>query len=299
MRKILKSADEVMHYWANQVQSEGRAGNVYFRGAELYSYGAHFCIARILPSGVVAFTTRSYSPTTSYHVWKARSAARNRSVVFCNDPSDDARDNMAQARREVADTLQSSTRARIRQTTRVKLKAHAFYLGEQANEYLAALPADEQAGNPPIDLSKLDSMREELASIEQAQAQLLAEQAAARAESLKESLADWRAHRIIARSGLYELPVALRLKTVYHDSTGHAYDPPKQVVETSHGADIPAEHARRLWPQIERTRRQYDRHGDWVVDTATPGARVGAYKRDRYAPMARSLSAATISPMLN
>lgn len=48
MRKVLKSTDEVMHYWANKVQSEGRAGNVFFEGDKVYSYGRHFVIARAL-----------------------------------------------------------------------------------------------------------------------------------------------------------------------------------------------------------------------------------------------------------
>lgn len=47
MRTVLRHTNEVCHYWANQIQPEGRAGNVYFDGPRIYSYGRHFCMARI------------------------------------------------------------------------------------------------------------------------------------------------------------------------------------------------------------------------------------------------------------
>ena len=64
MRRVLRNTDEVMHYWANRVQDEGRAGNVSFDGAELFSYRA--CIGRRLGSAVV-LSNRKWSVTTSSH----------------------------------------------------------------------------------------------------------------------------------------------------------------------------------------------------------------------------------------
>ena len=38
MRRVLKNHDEVCHVWAQQTQSEGRAGNIFFRDKSIYSY---------------------------------------------------------------------------------------------------------------------------------------------------------------------------------------------------------------------------------------------------------------------
>jgi len=47
MRTKLRNAEETAHVWASQSQSEGRAGNVFFRDSTIYSYGTHFPMARI------------------------------------------------------------------------------------------------------------------------------------------------------------------------------------------------------------------------------------------------------------
>ena len=66
MRKVFSSHAEVAKVWARRSQVEGRAGNIYFRGATIYSYGHHFPIARI-EGNTCLFTTRSYSNSTAKH----------------------------------------------------------------------------------------------------------------------------------------------------------------------------------------------------------------------------------------
>lgn len=85
-RTVFSSREEVSHEWAKQfaggIDSDrhGRAGNVYFEGATIYSYGSHFPIARILrvPSErqrkrdpdaipVVLFNSDDWSPSTAQH----------------------------------------------------------------------------------------------------------------------------------------------------------------------------------------------------------------------------------------
>lgn len=257
MRIALRSTSEVFHYWANQVQSEGRAASVFFEGPKLYSYGRHFCIARILPSGVVAFTTRDYSVTTSKHKSQARSAARHLRTVYCNDPSDNAQANTTHARHAIRDALHASTRKGTRYTTRDAHKARALRIAEDANVYLAALPADERQGVLPLDTTDLEKVREHLDAIEAAEKRLREEQHAARLADLQSSLAEWRAGVILSRSGLSALPVALRINT---DAT---------EVQTSHGASIPLADALKLWPIIERVRASEHDY--------EPGAPVGPY----------------------
>ena len=79
-----RTHDEVAHAWANQTHEAMRGCNVYFEGDTIFSYGAHFPIARIVtvphssatsqgirpPSlryQVILFTTEDYSVSTSKH----------------------------------------------------------------------------------------------------------------------------------------------------------------------------------------------------------------------------------------
>jgi hypothetical protein len=87
MKKVFSSHSELAHVWAQNNQSEGRAGNMFFRDGMLYSYGDHFCIARILKSGAVVYGTHSYSLSTGKHQSLARSAASHRTMVCCSDPA--------------------------------------------------------------------------------------------------------------------------------------------------------------------------------------------------------------------
>lgn len=120
MRKVLKSSNEVFHFWANKVQSEGKAGAVFFDGEYVFSYDRHFAIARHLPNRTVAFTTRGYSNTTAKHISQARSAASHLTRVFCNDPADSAATNMRHAQAQIVAALEASrTTRRIQQKTRL------------------------------------------------------------------------------------------------------------------------------------------------------------------------------------
>lgn len=265
MRKVLKSTNEVFHYWANKVQSEGKAAAVFFDGDYLYSYGKHFCIARHLPNNTAAFTTRSYSVTTSGHVSSARSAARHLNVVFCNDPTDSAMSNMRFARNAIRDALSNSEKKGIRQTTRDKFKAQALHLADSANAYLAALPADESEGQEPINTQDLEAVRTHLVAVEQATKRLQEEQLQARMADLQDSLEKWRSGEVLARTGLYSIPPALRL--AYRDD--NRFGSSGWVVETSHGAEIPVADAHKLWPIILRVMAGSKDY--------TPGEPIGAY----------------------
>lgn len=260
MRKVLRDNAQVAHYWANGFQSEGRAGNMFFEGARIYSYGRHFCIARMLPNDAVAFTTRDYSVNTMRHKSEVRSAIRQQRIVYCHDPADSARQNMAYARHAIRDALLASERPRIRQTTRDAHKARALALADNANAYLGALPEEERQGQEPINTGALENVRAELERAEEAAREIADEQRRARHGDLLESLEQWRRHEVYVRTGLYELPPALRL------SQGGS------EVETSHGARIPVTDARKLWALIQRAR---EGRRDFTPGEPVP---VGAYR---------------------
>lgn len=68
------------HAWNAQTQNVGQSsnGNLYFTGAELYSYGSHFLCGFIMPDGVALLNADSYSVATSGHMGDAWSATSNR-----------------------------------------------------------------------------------------------------------------------------------------------------------------------------------------------------------------------------
>jgi hypothetical protein len=250
MRNILSSNDEAIHFWANKVQPSGKCGSVFFEDEKLYSYGKHFCVARHLPNGAVAFSTEKTSNTTNKHRSKAMYAARHLNKVYCADPDNSADANMRLARRDIAEALEDAEHKKgIRATTRLRLRGQALHLAEEANQYLAALPAAERGSIKPIDTTNLEGVREALAA---QMAQQCAAAAKSRAEFLGvqlrrmeeqqrlaiEDLAKWREGGI-SRYYLHHLPTALRLKG--------------EMVQTSRGAEIPITHAKRLWPMILAT----------------------------------------------
>jgi hypothetical protein len=258
MRKALKSSNEVFHYWANQVQSEGRSGNVFFNGDSCFSYGRHFCIARILPSGAVAFTTRIYSNTTAAHIRCARSAARHYKVVFCHDPANTAAANMRQAQEEIVAALGSAEAPRILQRTRDARKAAALLTAANANAYLAALPEGERGGCTPFDTSNLEYLREVMLKYEAGRREREEIARIARMREAEGRLNAWIQGKQVSVSGFSDFPVALRVNIEL------------QVIQTSRGADIPVSAASSIWPMIEAARRT-------GRDVAINGTRVGHY----------------------
>lgn len=89
MRTALRGIHEVAHYWANQIQPEGKASNLFFEGNTIYSYGHHFEIAKIAKPGIVLFTEYNYSISTGKHKSIVSSAIPHHYKVF---PSATTRD---------------------------------------------------------------------------------------------------------------------------------------------------------------------------------------------------------------
>ena len=70
-----------VHAWAHQLSPAGHASNLYFTGSTIYSYGSHFPIATI-DGDRVFFTTLRYSPSTSQHKSRVRSAVSHLNIIF-------------------------------------------------------------------------------------------------------------------------------------------------------------------------------------------------------------------------
>jgi hypothetical protein len=261
-----RSYSGVPHKWAHRVENRsgkvaGKAGNVFYEGERIYSYGHHFCIARLLPSNVVVFGTHKYSSSTGNHQASVRGAVLHLRTVYCHDPAASPSSNKQFAQSEIEDALAEPPKlAKFKELKRLGARVTARREAEKFNAYLAALPEEESKGVKPFDLTEArfnhtpeeaeryaqlvreererqtlrDAQREERGS---ARRERRPADMAAAAEKAKTRIPDWRNHKY--DGGMWNLPTMLRLSK------------DKQNVETSKGADIPVTHAKRLWPIIQ------------------------------------------------
>lgn len=248
----------LIHHWANQVKPAEKCGNVFYEGRKIYSYGYHFCMARILDNGAVIHTNASYSVTTAKHLSIVRSATSNRKAYYCFDPDQSAARNMQYARDAMTAKLVDAEKPGIRQTTREALRAAATRIATVANDYLLALPYAESEGVLPIEISAADIAL----AIENARETAARKVAADKARKLKAiedtkfAVSCWRAGDYVETYQLRELDCMLRVKD--------------DIVETSKGAQIPVTDALKLWPVIGRVMQS---KGDYV-----PGTPLGNYR---------------------
>lgn len=85
MRQVFSNHSEVAHVFAQRTQNSGRAGNIFFEGNTIYSYGYHFPVARFLDDDTVLFTLDSYSNSTAKHINIISGALSHYDVVYTYD----------------------------------------------------------------------------------------------------------------------------------------------------------------------------------------------------------------------
>lgn len=81
MKRVFSSADQTIHVWAQQTQSEGRSANVFFEGVTLYSYGFHYPLGSFITNKkgekAAVINAAGYSSTTAKHISWARFAVNH------------------------------------------------------------------------------------------------------------------------------------------------------------------------------------------------------------------------------
>ena len=128
MRKKLANNQEVAHYWANKVQSEGEAYSMFFYDETIYSYGKHFAIAKHYDNNLILFTNRGYSVSTSKHISYTRQAIPyGANILYCYNPENPKdEENLTDAISVIEYNLTKAIKARQRKQE---------YLNEAENTY--------------------------------------------------------------------------------------------------------------------------------------------------------------------
>lgn len=247
------------HAWAHQQQDSGRNsnGSLYFSGAVIYSYGSHFPIARHVTTdngaAAILMTTNSYSNTTASHktqVWRAipyQGAVFNVADVLANTPEAHAA-NFEDYRERVNADLKRAARARKYKASNLDL---AQQTASEANRYAETFGLSDRLTIDDIDL---DSLKAEIAKLDKERKEREAREREALRADFDSDVSAWQ-------SG--QLPLySVRSRHKFNAKLRYIAD--TDTIETTHGADIPAEHARQVWPLLRRLHdsgKTYKRNG--------------------------------------
>jgi len=253
MKKVFKT-DEIPHLWANSQQEEARnsQGNLFFEGNKIYSYGRHFCIAKILPGGVILFTTRKYSNTTAKHIHAVRYACNHKTLVFCNDPDAGITTNLSAFTREMKYFVSVINDPKKREKTKAQAKADLLNVAERVDKYLEAInvPLSEtydsefMAFYNTAKSQDIESLNKQLAQWE---AEKQERQRLAQIEALnkaKKAITKWKKGENVSVPHIVE--------TVYLRKSVDKYaEPETEIVQTSKGAKVSIQAAKVLFELIK------------------------------------------------
>lgn len=289
------NAIDLCHHYAAQPNKDRKAGNLSIQDGTLYSYAAPIAHLTGNPTLPLLISERTYSVTTAKHLGFARRALHHvRPAMEVQEPRvsgyghEFKSAHIANIRRLLQNAhqhLSEAARPRIRETTRAAAIVTAVNYRDQAETYRQAfrvplkdLPKDVKARrtqlariNPADAAQAIEVHKRHLAAAEtrrqkaiEAQEKRRAKQEAERAKRDAETLDRWTAGEPIQPPHHYAGDTRLRVRA--------------GLVETSHGANVPAADAWRLWPIADRARRTgetYDAPADY---------RVGIYRLDHVSP---------------
>lgn len=240
MRTVLRSSSEVFHYWGNQVQAYGRAGNVRFNGPIVYSYAQP--IGRLFKDeGIALISNRKFSLTTSRHQFQAlRAVPPSYQVVRAPYVGEYELPHAANRRYWEHDLLNTLDMIKSH-PRRTSLLSEANHIMHAYTTYREAFKLDW----PDLDAGALGErfaaeQREAAERVvqyqreaEERRKQRIAEQA--------ENLALWRKHEFVGYARSFD-SLALRLSK------------DRRSIETTWGAEVPVEVAPMLWEIAKRHR---------------------------------------------
>lgn len=200
-RTVWGNAQECAHRWAANRHYSGRAGNVFFERATIYSYGGHFPMARHVKRGAsrfILFTTRTYSVSTSGHLSDVQRAIPAGVPVYRvhNVVADLYREHLDNFRKLEADAVELAGKAKRARTHRAWFQVESAAKIRHANEYAAAVGLRERLEE--VDPGKVAEWAAE--ALERAAAAKAKESKRAKAEAAR-LMAEWEQRLSAWRDG--------------------------------------------------------------------------------------------------
>lgn len=238
MKRVFNTASEVSHLWANQVQDNARCRNARFDGTKFYSYSTVIADIHTNVRGdeLVLICNDNYSMTTSKHKRYVAQAANHKDVLYVDLVSPDERghdSNYCGFMERHAKLIDQASRARENkgyhlQQANSLLRSMTDYA--QFFDIVWAMPAEVEGVDEIIAAATI-KLKAKIANQDARNEVLSAKRAVLEIEQLEIWLAGGITQTRFAR-------LALRIKN--------------DEIQTSHGANIPLDHALKVWPVIYR-----------------------------------------------
>lgn len=284
MKQVFQNS-EVAHIWARQSQSEGRnsANNIYFRNKDIFSYGSHFCMGRIIDSSTVILTNRRYSNTTAKHLRDTfRAVSHYTNQISMPYPADNLQGNAQHLINEIKGHLADLNNKRKKEETRERAANNLRSIVDNVERYLIA--TDQKLTKRWIDTNlqkefnlyytaakELQASDETAAKVEKLNKAKERAQTKARKERERECLEavpNWlngaRSYVVINRMRELQEIYLRRIDITADENYGEATE---SIVETSHGARVSLSAAKILYLMIKQGRdiKGHDIDGYTVV----------------------------------
>lgn len=256
--------------WAQQTQSTGKAGNIFFDGPRIYSYGYHFEMARFIDNDTVLITIERYSVSTARHLSLVRGAVAHKQVFEV--PS--FTDHLKNVRHYIEHARGHFDKAKRARTSTTYLLGVARRTVSILRDYLEKFPTPIPASHTDLwasleagsyldgEVQKQLLAKEREARKAEVESKRLAREAREREEQAR--LEKW----IAGEGGGYFSAMRLRVKG--------------NEVETTYGAKVPIIEARKLYRAMKAGLNVAGQHiGHYTVtrlDTEEMELVVGCHK---------------------
>ncbi|UIY29201.1 hypothetical protein LZK73_21955 [Neorhizobium galegae] len=263
----MSTHNEVAHAWAHQTGRHRKGFNMFYEGDTIYSYGHHFPIARLVQTDegtVVLFTTRTYSVSTSKHKTYTARAVAHLKTFRVEGVTENwwGIHNVQDYLRRIQDILQKAKRARVYGDWHMR---EAMSLIQEAQDYIRLFKVEgfESFNWDP------DAIVEGVREAARIHAEKQSEQERIRKEEARRNF----------RENIWP-----NMKRWLRGATGtqlriHTSRPLPRIVddrvETTWGATVPLEMAKRMYWIAIRCRRE---HQEYVPKTSI---RVGDFHLTR------------------
>lgn len=252
MKQVFGSHSQVCHVWAQQTQSEGRAGNIFFSGTDIYSYGRHFLAARIHTvkgKRVALVNSSSYSISTTQHLYGIRSALRGLMPYFGSSDVCDLRKASKELDATAQDTIASALkRIKITSQRQIEYQVQTILEAFKETNELRKLLGKAQIKPKTSDLVKVRAHLEKR----------LARYHELNTPEMREKRAQESAKRSARQAELAMQKQAQAIERWRNGESIHVNDLPHEllrikgdIVQTSRGAEVPLAAARQLYRAIK------------------------------------------------
>lgn len=82
MKQVFQNHSQVCHAFNLQNQERGRAGNIFFEGNKIYSYGYHYLLGEFISPITILINNKGYSNSTAKHIAILTDATRDKRQLF-------------------------------------------------------------------------------------------------------------------------------------------------------------------------------------------------------------------------